>query len=123
MRFSARFLPACLAALLMAWVAASAGCDYTKPVMYIDIVNRSGHPMENLEVNYPTGSFGMPELRNGQTRQYLAPIGAPCKFTVSFSDQTGKAYTGSYDLGTKCPSEAAFDVGSTMSVTSRVVRP
>ena len=108
---------------LSAVVLAASGCNYTKPMMYIDIVNHSGHPMENLEVKHPTGTFGMPELRNEQTHRQMAPIGTPCKFSIAFEDQTGKKYAQDYDLGAKCPTEAAFEVGDGMSISERQVRP
>jgi hypothetical protein len=119
MKFSAPVLLACTAALLLAF----AGCNYIKPVMYLNVENHSGHPMENLEVKYPTGTFGLPELRDGQTHQHMTPIGSPCTFRITFEDQTGKVYAGTYDFGAKCPAEVAFEVGAGMSVSQRVVRP
>jgi hypothetical protein len=101
---------------------ASVGCNYAKPIMYINIANHSGHPMENLEVKYPTGIFGLPELRDEQTHRHMAPIGTPCKFSVSFEDQLGKKYSENYDLGAKCPVEIAFEVGGGMTVSERLVR-
>jgi hypothetical protein len=119
MKWSAPVLLACMAALLLAF----SGCNYVKPMMYVDIDNHSGHPMENLEVKYPAGSFGLPELRDEQSHQHMVPIGTPCKFSIAFEDQTGKAYTRDYDFGAKCPAEIAFEVGAGMIVTQRVVRP
>jgi hypothetical protein len=119
MKSSAPGLLACLSALLLAFP----GCNYVKPVMYIDIANHSGHSIENLEVKHPTGIFGLPELRNEQTHRRMAPIGTPCKFTIAFEDQTGKAFVNPFDLGAKCPAEVAFEVGAGMSVSRRVVRP
>jgi hypothetical protein len=119
MKPAAPLIPACLAAVVLA----SAGCNYVKPIMYIDIVNRSGHPMRNLELQHPTGSFGLAQLGNEQTHRHMAPIGAPCKFNLAFEDQTGKKYAGSYDLGAKCPTEVAFEVGSGMGISERQVRP
>jgi hypothetical protein len=119
MKCSAPVLLACTAALLLV----SSGCNYVKPMMYVDLENQSGHPMENLELKYPNGSFGLPELRDQQTHQHMVPIGAPCKFSISFEDQAGKAYTGDFDFGAKCPAEVAFAVGAGMSVSQRVVRP
>jgi hypothetical protein len=118
MKPAAQLVLACLAGLVLA-----SGCNYVKPVMYINIANHSGHAMENLEVKHPTGTFGLPELRDDQTHRRMAPIGAPCKFSLDFEDQTGKKYTGTYDLGPKCPTEISFDVGPGMSVSERQVRP
>lgn len=108
---------------LSAVVLAASGCNYAKPVMYIDIVNHSGQPMKNLEVKHPTGIFGLPELRNEQTHRHMAPIGTPCKFNIAFEDQTGKKHAQDFDLGTKCPTEVAFDAGDGMTISTRQVRP
>jgi hypothetical protein len=108
---------------LAAAVLAASGCNYVKPVMYIDVANHSGHAMENLEVTHPSGTFGMPELRDEQTHQHLTPIATPCQFSIKFQDQSGKKYAGTYDLGAKCPTEVSFDVGPGMSVSARLVRP
>jgi hypothetical protein len=112
-----------LVLVLSAVLLTASGCNYAKPIMYIDIVNHSGHSMENLEVKYPTGTFGLPELRNEQTHRRMTPMGTPCKFSIVFEDQTGKKYAQDYDLGVKCPTEVAFDVGDRMSVSTRQVRP
>ena len=111
-------LLSCLIALL-----ALAGCNYVKPMMYVQIVNRSGQRMENLEVKCPTGIFGLPELRDEQTHRHLLPVGTPCKFSIAFEDQSGKPHVGNFDLGAKCPTEVAFDVGAGLLVSERVVRP
>lgn len=108
---------------LAALVLAFAGCNYAKPIMYIDIANHSGTSVENIEIKHPTGIFGMPELRNEQGHQHMTPLGAPCKFSIAFEDQSGKKYTGDYDLGYKCPREVAFEIGPGMSVTGKPVRP
>jgi hypothetical protein len=101
----------------------SNSCNYTKPVMYIDIANRSGHPLENLEMKHPSGTFGLSMLRDQQTHQHMAPLGSPCKFTLAFDDQAGKHHVGDYDLGAKCPTEMVFEVGAGMRVSQRTERP
>jgi hypothetical protein len=108
---------------LTAVVLAASGCNYTKPIVYIDIVNRSGHPVENLEVTHPAGSFGMPELRNEQTHRRMIPAGTPCKFSIAFEDQAGRKYAEDYDLGAKCPTETALEIGDGMKVSERLLRP
>jgi hypothetical protein len=119
MKRAARVVLACLAAATLF----ASGCNYVKPIMYITIANHSGHPLKNLELTHPTGTFGLPELRNEQTHRHMAPLGTPCKFNIAFEDQTGKKYVASYELGAKCPTEVAFEVGSGMSVSERQVRP
>ncbi len=119
MKCSAAVLLACMACPLLI----SSACNYAKPMMYVDVENRSGHPMEDLEVKYPTGSFGLPELRDDQTNRQMVPFGEPCKFRVAFQDQAGKAYVREYDFGAKCPTEVAFEVDAGMSLSQRVVRP
>ena len=118
MKSFSRFALLCLLSLL-----AAAGCNYTKPVLYIDVVNRSGHSLENIEVKHPTGAFGLPLLRNEQTHQHMAPIGAPCKFSLAFDDESGKPYLTNHDLGANCPTEIVFEVGPGMSVTQRTAKP
>lgn len=110
---------ACVTAVVMA----VSGCNYLKPIMYIDIVNHSGSMLRNLEVKHPTGIFGLPELRNEQTHRHMAPLGAPCKFNLDFEDPAGKKYSSNYDFGAKCPLEIAFEVGSGMTVSAKQVRP
>jgi hypothetical protein len=111
------------AVLLITVALISSACNYIKPVMYINLSNSSGHAMRNVELTHPTGTFGLPELRNGQTHQHMAPIGTPCKFKVKFEDEAGKKYSTDYDLGTKCPTEIAFEVGEGMKVSERQLRP
>jgi hypothetical protein len=119
MKASSLFALFCLPGLLLAL----AGCNYTKPVMYIDLANHSGHSLENLEVKHPTGIFGLPELRNEQMHQHMAPMGTPCKFSVEFDDSGGKHYVNNFDLGAKCPKEIAFEIGAGMSVSQRTAKP
>jgi hypothetical protein len=119
MKIAARVVLACLTAVTLF----ASGCNYVKPIMYINVANHSGQPIRNLELKYPTGSFGLPELRNEQTHRRMTPLGSPCKFSIAFEDQTGKKYTGDYDLGTKCPTEVAFEVGAGMGVNVKKVQP
>jgi hypothetical protein len=119
MKIAAHVVIGCAAAAALL----ASGCNYVKPIMYIDIANRSGQNMRNLELKYPTGSFGLPELRNEQTHRRMTPMGAPCKFSLAFEDQAGKKYTGDYDLGAKCPTEVAFEVGAAMNVGVKKVQP
>ena len=101
----------------------SGACNYTRPVMYIDIANRSGHALENLEMKHPGGTFGLSMLRDQQTHQHMAPHASPCKFTLAFDDLAGKHYVGDYDLGAQCPAEVVFEVGAGMRVSQRTERP
>jgi hypothetical protein len=119
MKTAARVVLACVTAMALF----ASGCNYVKPIMYIDVANHSGQPMRNLELKYPTGSFGLPELRDQQTHRRMTPMGTPCKFSLAFEDQAGKKYTGDYDLGATCPMEVAFEVGAGMSVSVQRVRP
>ena len=118
MKLSPRFALLCLPLLLC-----SLACNYTKPVMYIDVANHSGHELENIEVKHPTGAFGLPKLRNEQTHQHMAPIGSPCSFTLAFDDEKGKHYLSNYELGANCPTELVFEVGPGFSVSQRTAKP
>jgi len=119
MKTSARIVLACLLAMALF----ASGCNYVKPIMYINIANQSGYSMRNIELKHPTGSFGLPELRNEQTHRRMTPMGSPCKFTLAFEDQAGKKHAADYDLGAKCPMEVAFEVGSGMNVSVKKLRP
>lgn len=97
-------------------------CNYTKPVMYLDLANQSQSTMHNIELTHPEGIVGIPRLRPGEMHQHMTPIGSPCKFKLNFEDENGKAYHQEFDLGQKCPTELAFDVGSGMQAQTRVVK-
>ena len=122
MKSSSLFVLLCLL-LLGALLLTAGACNYTRSVMYIDIANRSGHMLENLEIKHPSGTFGLPKLRDQQTHQHMAPVGSPCKFTLAFDDEAGKHYVGDYDLGAKCPTELVFEIDTGMNVRSRTEKP
>jgi hypothetical protein len=115
MRFYLRFLAPFLVALLLA----SAGCNYSQPVLYVSVTNRSGETMHNLVVQCPKGTFGLPALRDGETHRRMMPLASPCKFNISFRDAAGKIYTGEYNLGEKCRPEEVFEVGAGMKISSK----
>ena len=119
MKLAARAVFACLSLVMLG----ASACNYAKPMMYIDVANHSGQAMNNLEVKYSGGTFGLPELRDAQTHQRMVAFGTPCKFGIKFEDQSGKKYVGDFDLGAKCPTEISFEVGSGLSLTEKLVRP
>jgi hypothetical protein len=113
-----------LSRFLMIWLAGlllllGAGCHYVGPDMYIELANRSGQTMHNVTVQCPVGTFGLPELRDGQTHRHLMPQGSPCKFTIAFQDASDKAQSLDFDLGPKCPTEELFEVGQGLKISSR----
>ena len=117
MKNSLCFVVSCLALFLMV------ACNYAKPVMYVDIVNNSGHAIQNLEVQHPTdrgpGQFGLPALRSEQRHQHMIPIGTPCHFRVQFDDESGKHYAQEFDLGQQCPTQVVFELDAGMKVSER----
>jgi hypothetical protein len=117
MKLAAQAVLACLSLVTLA------ACNYAKPMMYIDVANHSGQAMNNLEVKYSAGTFGLPELRDEQTHRRMVAFGTPCKFGIKFEDRSGKKYAGDFDLGAKCPTEVSFEVGTGMSLTEKLVRP
>ncbi len=112
-------------ALPVAILAASllTACNYTKPMMYLDVANKSQATMRNIELTHPSGTVGIPRLRPGETHQHMAPIATPCKFKMTFEDESGKGYHQEFDLGEKCPTELSFDVANGMQAQTRVVKP
>jgi hypothetical protein len=109
------YLLACMAAVLLL----CAGCNYTEPVMYVEIANRSGQKLENVVVQYPRGAFGLPMLRDGQTHRRMLTLGSPCKFSIAFQYPPGTAHSSDFDLGTKCPTEELFEVGPGLRISAR----
>lgn len=120
MKTAATFTLFCL---MLAW----SGCNYAKPMMYIDVANQSGHPLLNVEVKYPSrfggSDFGVPELDNQTTHRQMVPLAAPCRFSVEFDDKAGKHYAHNFDLGAKCPPEVYFAVGGGMTVNQWTATP
>src|ERR1700692_2176790 len=88
---------------LLLLLLACTGCNYVKPVMYVQSVKRSGQTVENLEVKHPTergpGQFGLPELHDEQTHRHMIPNAKPCQFGIDFDDRSGKHYSKTFDLG------------------------
>jgi hypothetical protein len=119
-------LLALICALLLLLASAGA-CNYMKPVMYVDIANRSGHTLQNIEVKHPTrggtGQFGLPNLRTDQVHRHMIPVGTPCRFAVEFDDEAGKHYAHDFALGDKCPTEVLFEIGGGMSVSQQTATP
>lgn len=108
--------------LTLATAALLAGCNYTQKVMYINLANQSGQTLHNIELKHPTGTVGLPQLKDGQTHRHMAPIGSPCTFNVQFEDGAGKLVHKDFNLGEKCPAEVAFDVKDGMQISQRTVR-
>ena len=114
-----KLLAAATAMLLMA----IAGCNYTKPVMYVNLMNNSGEAIRNVELKYPTGIFGMPELRSGLTKSRMVPKGEPCSFAVFFEDTHRTEHKQQFELGAKCPLEVEFNVGPGFVISEKTLRP
>jgi hypothetical protein len=108
--------------LLLAALALLAGCNYAKKIVYVEIANRSGQPMRNVELKYPSGSFGLAELRGDQSHERMVPAGSPCAFELNF-ENSGKKFSQKADFGAQCPLRVGFDVGEGMKISSRVVKP
>jgi hypothetical protein len=108
--------------LSLAAVLLLGGCNYARKMMYVTLVNRSGEAMRNVELRYPTASFGLAELRSGQTHQHMVPVGSPCTFELDF-DGGGKKYVQKAEFGANCPTEVEFTVDVGMKISSQVLRP
>jgi len=108
-------------------LAASAACNYARPVMYVDVVNLSGRTINNVEVKHParggTGQFGLPSLGDEQTHRHMIPQGEPCRFRLQFDDTSGKQHAQDFDLGAKCPTQVRFEIDPAMSVSYRTAMP
>jgi hypothetical protein len=99
-----------------------AGCNYTKPVMYVNLANNSGEAIRNVELKYPTGIFGLPELRSGLTNSRMVPKGEPCSFAVFFEDARHAEHKQTFELGAKCPMEVEFNVQPGFAISERTLK-
>lgn len=101
----------------------SAGCWYKKQQMYATVTNQSALKLRAVEVTYPGGTFGFPELKQGTSyRKWLAVV-PPCTYSVKFETDSGQQFTSKpLDFGKdKCPSEVILTIDSALNVSGSAV--
>jgi hypothetical protein len=104
--------------LLLSLITLTA-CWSSKQQLYTTVTNQSGITLRAIEVNYPGGSFGIPELKPGTSNRKWVFVTPPCTYTLNFEDANGKQFHSKpVDLGKdKCPAEVALTIDSSMNVS------
>ncbi len=100
-----------------------ASCWASKQQMYATVTNTSGVKLLALEVHYPGGIYGGPELAPGQSHRKWVAIMPPCEYSVNFEDTAGKSYKSQLlNFGKdKCPNEVILTIDSTMKLSGSAV--
>ncbi len=106
------------AALLLSTLFLSA-CWYSKQQMYATVTNQSGATLSAIEVAYPGGSYGIPQMRSGDTNRKWVAVTPPCTYSLHFEDEKGKQFqTKPIEFGKdKCPAEVVLTIDSAMNVS------
>lgn len=94
-------------------------CWSSKQQLYTTVANQSGTTLRAIEVNYPGGGYGIPELKPGESNRKWVFVTPPCTYTLNFEDTNGKQYHSKpVELGKdKCPPEVAVTIDSMMNVS------
>lgn len=94
-------------------------CWNSKQQMYSTVVNQSGSNLRAIEVAYPGGSYGVPQMKPAETNRKWLAITPPCTYSVQFEDEKGKQHQSKQiEFGKdKCPAEIVLTIDTTMSVT------
>ena len=80
--------------LLAAWtpIVLMAGCR--SPYVQTTVINSGTTALHNIEVDYPSASFGISSLEPGTTFSYRFKIQDAGSMMVQFSDSAAKTYSG-----------------------------
>lgn len=94
-------------------------CWHSRQQIYCDLTNQSGLTLNAIEVDYPGATYGIPQLKPGDTHRKWLAVTPPCKFSLHFEDAKGKQYQSKpIDFGKeKCPSEVVLTIDPQMNVT------
>ena len=79
---------AIVTALVPAACLAAAGCHSRHIDSMID--NRTGQTIHQVEVDYPSASFGVDSLNSGQVYSYRFQVQGTGPIKVQYTDSTGK---------------------------------
>jgi hypothetical protein len=79
--------PTCLATILFFTLTAATGCHS----FHVDttVENRTGGPIQLLEVDYPSASFGADKLAPGQILHYRFQLRGAGRFKVQYTSADG----------------------------------
>lgn len=101
---------------------ATSACWYSKQQMYATVTNQSGVDIRAVEVDYPGGTYGIPELKAGSSHRKWVAVTPPCKYALKFEDAKGKPYAPKpLEFGHKCPNEVILTIDGSMNVSGIAV--
>ena len=105
-------------ALLIALLGLTA-CWRSKQQLYTNVENHSGSTLNAIEVQYPGASYGIPQLKPGDTNRKWVAVIPPCTYSLHFEDEKGKQYQSKpIDFGKdKCPSEVVLTIDAQLNVS------
>lgn len=89
-RFKRRL--ACLPFLAVVICMAVAGCR--SPHIEVTVINSGSTVLHNIEVDYPSASFGIPALAPGQKYPFKIRLQDSGRFKVQFFDSAEKQHSG-----------------------------
>lgn len=105
--------------LVIAAILSLSSCWKSKQQFYTTVTNHSSLALRSIEIDYPGGGYGIPELGPGQSnRKWIFATGT-CKYDIHFVDEHGKPYAPKpVELGSgPCPTGVSLDVDASMNVT------
>lgn len=80
-----RFLPLIATALMIVLEFAAFGCkDYRSFWVNVTVINRSGTPLREIEVDYPSASFGINQLAAGGIFHYRLKVNGVGKIHAQY---------------------------------------
>ena len=105
-------------ALIVATLLTSS-CWKTKQQLYTNVVNDSQITLRSIEVDYPGGTYGIPELKPGASQKKWGFVTPPCRYALRFIDEQGKLHSSkAIELGKeKCPTGVLLKVDGSLNVT------
>jgi hypothetical protein len=91
----------------------------SNPGTNMTIVNHAASPIHGIEVNYPGGVIGAPQIAAGASIQKWVPT-KECKLEIKFMDASDRDLPQKeVNLGQVCPKNVTIEIASDMSVTAR----
>lgn len=97
----------------------TSSCWKTKQQLYTSVANDSTTTLRSIEVDYPGGTFGIPELKPGASQKKWGFVTPPCRYALRFIDEQGKLHSSKpIELGKeKCPNGVLLKVDGSLNVT------
>ena len=96
--FSLKRNPAVLACLMVTFFITLAGCRSRSPYVQTTLLNEGATTVQNIEVDYPSASFGVSSLEPGRSFMYRFQIQGSGHLQLLYVDSAHRAHseTGPY---------------------------